>query len=59
MDYDLSKIAVKKKAMQAARKSLLLATPCKFGRSALSTIAMLSDFAQVIDGSQDLAAEAG
>lgn len=59
MDYDLSKIAVKKVAMQAARKSLLLATPSKFGRSALSTIAMLSDFAQVIDGSQDLAAEAG
>ncbi|MDJ0933027.1 DeoR/GlpR family DNA-binding transcription regulator [Breoghania sp.] len=50
MDYDMSKIAVKKSAMRAARRSLLLATPSKFGRSALATIAILSDFDEVIDG---------
>ncbi|PVB62326.1 DeoR/GlpR family DNA-binding transcription regulator [Labrenzia sp. 011] len=50
MDFDLSKIAVKKAAMAAADENLLLATPSKFNRTALSTIAMLSDFNQVIDG---------
>ncbi|TYC64474.1 DeoR/GlpR transcriptional regulator [Rhodobacterales bacterium] len=50
MDFDLSKIAVKKAAMAAASERLLLATPSKFGRAALSTIAMLSEFDHVIDG---------
>lgn len=53
MDFDLSKIAVKKAAMNAAGKKLLLATPSKFGRSALSAFADLSDFDAVIDGRAD------
>ncbi len=50
MDFDMSKIAVKKAAMAAARQSFLLATPSKFGRSALAMIAKLSEFNRVIDG---------
>jgi len=53
MDFDLSKIAVKKVAMGAANRRFLLASPSKFGRTALSTIAMLSEFDQVIDGSDE------
>ncbi|MHC5656198.1 DeoR/GlpR family DNA-binding transcription regulator [Stappia sp.] len=59
MDFDLSKIAVKKAAMQAAEKSLLLAASSKFGRSALSTIAMLSDFDMVVDSGRELEAGTG
>ena len=50
MDFDLSKIAVKKAAMRSARASYLLATPSKFGRSALAIFAQTGDFTQVIDG---------
>ncbi len=50
MDFDLSKVAVKKTAMASASKKFLLATPSKFGRTALSAFAEVSDFDQVIDG---------
>jgi len=50
MDFDMSKIAVKKAAMSAASESLLLATPSKFGRTALSTLAMTDDFARILTG---------
>ncbi|WP_428645619.1 DeoR/GlpR family DNA-binding transcription regulator [Roseibium sp.] len=50
MDFDLSKIAVKKAAMNAATQKFLIATPSKFGRTALSVFAELSDFDAVIDG---------
>lgn len=50
MDFDLSKVAVKKAAMSSATKKFLLATPSKFGRTALSAFADLSDFDEVIDG---------
>jgi DeoR family glycerol-3-phosphate regulon repressor len=50
MDFDLSKIAVKKAAMACANKKFLLATKSKFGRTALSIFAELSDFDAVIDG---------
>ena len=50
MDFDLSKVAVKKAAMACASKKFLLATPSKFGRTALSAFADLSDFDAVIDG---------
>lgn len=53
MDFDMSKIAVKKAAMAAARESLLLATPSKFGRTALSTLAMTDDFARILTGAGD------
>lgn len=51
MDFDMSKIAVKKAAMSAAEQNFLLATPSKFGRTALSTLAMLDDFSNVVTGS--------
>ncbi|MFB9355714.1 DeoR/GlpR family DNA-binding transcription regulator [Sneathiella chinensis] len=50
MDFDLSKIAVKRAAMASATRTMLLATPDKFGRAALATIAPLQDFDHVIDG---------
>ncbi|WP_298966780.1 DeoR/GlpR family DNA-binding transcription regulator [uncultured Roseibium sp.] len=50
MDFDMSKIAVKKAAMAAADSSMLLATPSKFGRTALSTLATHDDFDRVITG---------
>ncbi|MBN9670049.1 DeoR/GlpR family DNA-binding transcription regulator [Roseibium aggregatum] len=53
MDFDMSKIAVKKAAMAAARESMLLATPSKFGRTALSTLAMTDDFARILTGAGD------
>lgn len=53
MDFDLSKIAVKKAAMVSAVKKFLLATPSKFGRTALSAFADLSDFDAVFDGSDE------
>jgi len=52
MDFDMSKIAVKKAAMAAADASFLLATPSKFGRTALSTLAMRDDFDVVVTGDQ-------
>ncbi|MCP4385067.1 MAG: DeoR/GlpR transcriptional regulator, partial [Hyphomicrobiales bacterium] len=53
MDFDMSKIAVKKAAMGAAQRCLLLATPSKFGRTALATLAAVKDFDAVIDGTAD------
>lgn len=44
MDFNTSKIAVKKAAMAAASTSCLLSTRSKFGRTALATIAPLSRF---------------
>tara|TARA_R110002020_G_scaffold86590_4_gene213742 strand:- start:4412 stop:4972 length:561 start_codon:yes stop_codon:yes gene_type:complete len=48
MDFNTSKIAVKKAAMAAASASYLLCTNSKFGRTALSTIAPISRFQAVI-----------
>lgn len=50
MDFDLSKIAVKKAAMSAAETSVLLAAPAKFGRTALSTLATVDDFDHLVSG---------
>ncbi|MGI3124800.1 DeoR/GlpR family DNA-binding transcription regulator [Nitratireductor sp. PBL-C9] len=50
MDFDLSKIAVKKAAMKAASRKLLIAAPSKFGRTALSAFAEISEFDAVVDG---------
>lgn len=50
MDYDLSKIAVKKCAMKSAARSFLLAGKVKFGRAALAAFARLDDFSEVLDG---------
>lgn len=51
MDYDLSKIAVKRAAMAAAQTSLLVATSTKFDRKALGVIGTLDGFdAVVTDG---------
>ncbi|HBT01275.1 MAG TPA: DeoR/GlpR transcriptional regulator, partial [Citreicella sp.] len=44
MDFDLSKIAVKRAAMAASNRSLLLATRSKFGRRALGTIGPVDRF---------------
>lgn len=48
MDFDLDKIAIKKAAMNAAQKSLLLATQSKFGRTALAMIAQTDQFDTVV-----------
>nr|WP_306268886.1 DeoR/GlpR family DNA-binding transcription regulator [Pararhizobium sp. IMCC3301] len=50
MDYDLSKIAVKKVAIASASEKFLLASPSKFGRSALAAFANVTDFDKVVDG---------
>ena len=47
MDFNTSKIAVKKSAMAAAARSYLLCTRSKFGRTAMSTIAPLTRFEAV------------
>ncbi|MEM0934391.1 MAG: DeoR/GlpR family DNA-binding transcription regulator [Pseudomonadota bacterium] len=47
MDFDLSKIAAKRAAMAASRRSYLLATRSKFGRTALASIAPLDRFQRV------------
>ena len=47
MDFDLSKIAVKRAAMAASRVAYLLATQSKFGRAALATIAPIERFHRV------------
>lgn len=44
MDFDLDKIVIKKAAMNSARRSFLLATASKFGRSALAVIGHLEQF---------------
>lgn len=48
MDFDLSKIAVKRAAMAASARAFLLSTRSKFGRTALGKIADLDDFATVV-----------
>lgn len=48
MDFDISKIAVKKAAMAAAKQSFLLATLSKLNRSALAVISHIDDFETVI-----------
>jgi DeoR family glycerol-3-phosphate regulon repressor len=48
MDFDLGKIAVKRAAIQAAGRSLLLATRSKFGRTARAEIAPRSAFAEIV-----------
>lgn len=48
MDFDLSKIAAKRAAMAASRRSLLLATCSKFNRTALGTLGKVEDFDAVI-----------
>lgn len=50
MDFDLSKIAIKKAAMRAAACRCLLATPNKFGRSARAQIAMRDEFDHILTG---------
>jgi DeoR family glycerol-3-phosphate regulon repressor len=47
MDFDPSKIEIKKTAMAVARSSVLLASRSKFGRTAFGSIGKLSDFSQV------------
>ena len=47
MDFDLSKIEIKKTAMSVSNRSFLLATRSKYGRTALATVDQLSRFAQV------------
>ena len=48
MDFDLEKIGIKKAAMKASDKSLLLATGSKFGRRALAEICGIDAFAEVV-----------
>jgi len=48
VDFDLAKIALKRAAMRASRRSLLLATSSKFHRSARATIAYAHEFSCVI-----------
>lgn len=54
MDFDLSKIAVKRAAMAASARSMLLSTRSKFNRTALGRIADLADFSAVVteDGAE-------
>lgn len=47
MDFDFSKIAVKRAAMSVSRRSFLLATKSKFGRAALGTVAAIDQFDKV------------
>lgn len=48
MDFDLSKIAIKRSALECARVSMLLAADAKFGKSARAEIAPLSAFDHVV-----------
>lgn len=50
MDFDFGKIAVKKAAMKAARRSLLLATSSKLNRTARCEIAHVDRFERVFTG---------
>lgn len=47
MDFDLSKIAIKKAAMEVSAQSFLLATRSKYGRTALASLGSLSSFDRV------------
>ncbi|MEO0819159.1 MAG: DeoR/GlpR family DNA-binding transcription regulator [Pseudomonadota bacterium] len=47
MDFDFSKIAVKKAAMSVSRQAFLLVTTSKLGRTALGAIALVDEFDQV------------
>jgi DeoR family glycerol-3-phosphate regulon repressor len=47
-DFDGEKIAVKRAAIAAARRSLLIADSSKFGRQALERIAPLDAFAALV-----------
>ena len=49
MDFDLSKIEIKKAAMRASKDAYLLATRSKRGRTALATIAAGSDFTKIFE----------
>lgn len=54
MDFDLTKIAIKRAAMESAGKRLLLATRSKFNRTALAVIADRDQFdAIVTDGTKN------
>lgn len=57
MDFDLSKIAVKRAAMAASAQSMLLSTRSKFGRTALGKIADLDDFGAIVTEDQGYDAE--
>ena len=60
MDFDPSKIAVKKAAMAASRRSCLVATSSKFGRTALAAIGTLDDFDAVFtEGGEEGSARSG
>lgn len=48
MDFDIGKIAVKRAAMRAAERSLLLATCSKFGRTARAEVATRETFAELV-----------
>jgi DeoR family transcriptional regulator, glycerol-3-phosphate regulon repressor len=48
MDFDLSKIAVKRAAMAALARSMLLSTRSKFNRTALGKMADLGDLSTVV-----------
>lgn len=48
MDLNLSNIAVKRAAMAASARSMLLSTRSKFNRNALGRIADLADFSTVL-----------
>jgi len=47
MDFDLSKIEIKQTAMGVSKRSFLLATRSKYGRTALATVAPLASFERV------------
>jgi DeoR family glycerol-3-phosphate regulon repressor len=48
MDFDIGKIAVKRAAMRAAGRSLLLATRSKFGRTARAEVATREAFSEIV-----------
>ena len=48
MDFDMGKIAIKRAAISVASKSFLLATQSKFNRKALSTIAQVDQFDEIV-----------
>lgn len=56
MDFDLAKIAIKRAAMAAAERALLLAVTLKFGRTARAEIATVEAFAAVVTDDADGAA---
>lgn len=52
MDFDPSKIEIKKAAMAAAGRSFLLASHTKFGRTAFGTVARLDAFHKVFSSTE-------